>query len=238
MILIITSSLLSFTSKEAIALSSNCVITKVGDAGEPPAPQPGCAGGSDAFIRAAEDIKTAYDVCESGLTFDQPTLAGCLQAELSKAGYDDEHVRNFSVRRGNSLVYHTGPTGSGLCTECLGYVGTVIALWANTSDPNESLNTLPTAGSINDLYAATGFEAGNKHWAPIGSGISAQIQQGDIAVAGSSFNGDHIGIVYTIRDDVSMDLIESNGGYDCRISTTRGPDSPSFKERYTFYRAQ
>ncbi|HVZ59081.1 MAG TPA: hypothetical protein VG935_05000 [Patescibacteria group bacterium] len=236
----------------AQATATSCVVSKVGN---PAGNAPQCAstsvtGGtsSNAFVKTAEDIKAAYDACgkspidgtpSPGLTFEYPGLETCLANTLKSLGYKDDQVNNFITRQGNSLVSHSGQTGSGQCTECLGYVGEVIALWSNMSDPNQTLNTLPTAGSVNDLYSSSGFEAGGKHWVPLGTGLGVAIQPGDIAVAGSAGCGcDHIGIVHEVIDDISMNLIESNGGYDCRVTTVRANGSTSARERYTYYRAE
>jgi len=137
--------------KQYTDLGCNGGISSNGSA--PATGNPGTTGGgvnggtsSNGFVKVAEDIMAAYVKCEPpGLTFQQAGLTDCLGSTLKQLGYDDAHVQNFLTRQGNSLVGHSGDTGSGECTECLGYVGEVLALWGNTSDVNQTLNTLPTA---------------------------------------------------------------------------------------------
>jgi hypothetical protein len=199
---------------------------------------PGTATDATGFLKAGQDIMQAYVKCEPpGLTFDQPGLDNCLQTYLSGAGYSSTQVSAFISRRGSSLVGHSGPTGSGQCTECLGYIGITAALWGGTADAGQTLGDIPTAGAVNDRYSSSGFTLGGKQYKPVGNGPSAKVIPGDIAVAGSAGCGcDHIAIVFKVLDDTHVDLLESNGGYDCKISNTRGYPVP--KDSYTFYRQQ
>lgn len=189
------------------------------------------------LVKAAQDVMTAFQRCEPpGTTFDQPGLDDCLRKELKAAGYSDQQVNSLIERRPSSAV--PLQVGGTPCSQCLGYIGITLALWLGTGDGNQTLGAggMNTAGNLNvDPYGPNGFPVGTGRYMPIGSGISAKIQPGDIAVAGTPFNGDHIGIVYQATDDTHMVLIESNGGFDCKITNDRGPVA---KDAYTFYRKQ
>lgn len=185
------------------------------------------------FVKTADDVKEAYDFATGGDTYDVPGLAEILRERLATKGYSQNQLEAFEERRKNSLV-PSGPHGR-LGSQCLGWVGTVTALWTGTSNPEKTLNTFWTAGEINDVYASgEPLPIGDFTFKAVAYGENSRIRKGDIAVCGTGEGNDHIGIVYNTLPNTpsNMILIESNRDLDCGISN----NAEISKEGYTFYR--
>lgn len=194
------------------------------------------------FVRAAEDIRTAYNECgdPAGSTQARPGLLECLVKVIDELGYSDAQVVAFRTRQPTSLY----PPETG-CTQCLGYVGLVAALATGSTDPAKTLGQVGLASEYNVLpFGPNGFDVGNDHYVPIGTGISADIQVGDIAITGNPAvstnlgNAGHIGIVREVIEGSTthFKIIESNGNVDCRVDITRTSGDEIPKDDYTFYR--
>lgn len=174
---------------------SNTVQTQVGS---PPVP-------SNNLVKAGEDVKSAYDQCSSGLTFEKQGLSDCLKNKLNGFGYADQTLNAFERRRQTSLVPH----GWGVCTECLGFVGTVLTLV--TGD----INTLRSYRA-SDIVQLTSFTAGNDLYQKI---YSIPVQLGDIGAGSQGGNG-HIVIVKDLQGEIKITAVESNANGDCRVTNT------------------
>lgn len=186
---------------------SGTITTKVGS---PPIP-------SNDLVRAAEDIKSAYDNCSDGYTYPKPGLVDCLKNNLKNMNYSDDVVNAFESRRAKSI------TENG-CTECLGFVGIVLALISGSSD------TL-MYGAASIIPSLPSFTAGNYTYVRLAP--NDEIKAGDIAATGSGggYNFGHIAIVKNVQG-VLFTAIESNANVTCGITNNRTVP----RDRYTFFR--
>lgn len=209
---------------------SNCVVTKVGTPLISPTLPANCAGGSSSdVIKAGEDVKAAMDSCEQGFTFDVAGVDTCLKNYLTNVGYSPERVGAYLARRKTAMVYHVNADGrQGYCNECLGFVGTVLTLV--TGDTNALLG-FGAAGNVTKLQS---FKAGDTTYVKIGSGIQADIQPGDIAIAGNDSDPGHITFVKEVQGNIAFIALESNANYDCKLYDTRKVQ----KTPYSYYRKQ
>ncbi|GEM_PF-6863855 len=202
----------------------------------------------EVFLQMALDLKEAYDAAADGYTFDTPDMDTKLTDFLRKRGYSEQQLAALVDRRSRSLWSHDNKDNqgrvvrSGKASECLGWVGCAVSLWTGNSEPIKSLNTEGTAGAINDIYKnGAPIPIGDFTFSAVGSGAEADTQPGDIGVAGSAYNGDHIGIVSGVPDDKSrMRFLESNGYNTVQVTNDRRANDGGwlYKDNYTFYRLQ
>jgi|GEM_PF-5365217 len=221
--------------------SINCVITKIGDPGTSPSPTPpsgcnqtGSSNGpvsSNKIVQIAETIKKAYDTCEGGSTEDNnggTEYYDCLKNHLD--GFNDSQVENFLTRRQHSLINNSCPI---LGTECLGFVGEVLAVL--TGDTDAFLSGYYSPQDI--LNKGDSVTVGSATFTKVtGSGPLIDLQAGDLAVSSG-----HIAIVNTNSPAGSaiFKAIQSNynvnGVGPCMV-TDDFDQMP--KSDYTYYRLQ
>lgn len=187
-----------------------------------PSPPAGSLPTTALFLKAARDIKTAYDVCAGGLTYDANGIRSCLSGQLQQIGYSSANVSAFEARRRTTI------TDPNKCTECLGYVA--IALTLVTGNTNTL--TQPSAASVLNSSEIT---AGGLRFVKMPTGTLMQV--GDIAVAGGGFG--HIAIVDAVIDGTIFRALESNNtGNNCRVTNTRLLPAIRQENPYVFYRQQ
>jgi hypothetical protein len=229
---------------EEAAVPSNCKMSAEEPGGTPdgslsPA-QPPQQGIADNIVQAAQQVKAAYDKCAgddgypSGDTHERPGLADCLHEYYTSIGYSAEHADTVEIRRGNSLVGSPNPqTYTANCTQCLGFVGVVAALWTNNIEDGKTLS-YQCASEMANLES---FYVGDNLFQRMGFGIEVDVQPGDIGIRGGqpcADNGGHILIVKEKKGNVSFYAIESNYEVTCRITDDRN----WIKEDFAFFRKQ
>lgn len=192
-------------------VDSNKVNTRVGN---PPNNATGSGSvSSNDIVQAAQDIKDGYGQCGGGYSYNSLDVS-CMKNFLLSKGHSTNLVDAFESRRESSI------TDLG-CSECLGYVATVLALLTGDT---ETLR-YPTAASV--LGTRT-FNSGPELFQQIPS--TQDIQPGDIAVTGIGGAG-HIVIVKQPQGALFIAL-ESNGNSQCQVTDFR----TLVKSNYTFYR--
>lgn len=159
---------------------------------------------SSSMLKAAQDIKKAYDACGGSFTFDPPSLGPCLGESLSRAGYSEAAIRAFESRRKpGTLVSHTtiSPWRTGTCTECLGFVALSLTLVYQ----QPGIFGPPTTTS--SIHGSRSFTVGGITYSSVRDPLP-----GDLA----STDG-HIAIVQKVDQPVTFYGIESNWGLDCKM---------------------
>lgn len=165
------------------------------------------------IVKAAQDVKTAYDSCSNGYTHQKPGLGECLSEQLLGLGYNEQQVSAYEQRR--SIAFPDG------CTQCVGYVGTVLSLLS--SSPNTIL--VPSAASIANFSSIT---AGDTIYDRLPAG--EPLQPGDIGAIGGGFG--HVLIVKEPDGNMAFHALESNGRLDCRVTDNRRIN----RDGYVFFR--
>lgn len=188
---------------------SEKVPTRVGN---PSTEAPGTVA-SSSIVQAAQDIKDGYAQCGGGYSYNSLNVS-CMKNFLLSKGHPANLVNAFEQRRESSI------TDLG-CSECLGYVATVLTLLSGDTDTLR----YPYAAAVLDTHT---FISGADVFQQLPS--STDPQPGDIAVTGIGTYG-HIVIVKQPQGAL-FTALESNGNSTCQVTDFR----TLIRSNYTFYR--
>jgi hypothetical protein len=210
-VIIILSFMLFFTASPVFAqlqTDSNTINTRVGN---PPV--------LNDVAKIGMDIKSAYDTCNNGDTHDtNGTLGSCLRTQLTSLSYLNAYLDAFETRRKSSMTNH--PDGT-YCTECVGYIGLILTLLSG------STNTL-NVNAASDVTSFSSINAGGVVFQKISD--SEPLLPGDIGAHGGEAG--HILMVNQVLGNVKFSALESNGNFDCHITSGREIN----RDGYVFFR--
>lgn len=207
-----------FSTYAQMRTDSNTISTQVGHPTTSTSPSQNVS--SDSVINTGEDIKAAYDHCGTN-TYERSGLASCLKGVLQGLGYTADKLSAFETRRQSSLVPENN---GGRCTECLGYVGVVLAI--ATGDTSALLGPY-SAAAVAD---SNSYQVGTYTYRRIPA--SQPPSPGDFGVSTSGGSG-HIVLVKEVHGATFIAL-ESNQQETCQITDNR--DTPL--SNYIFYHKQ
>ena len=170
------------------AQSTGCFHTEIGNAPKDFKMPAECSSGeANDLIKAGEAAVKAYGACNGGST--NAGNESCMEDNLKKSGFSAKQVSAFAKRRPGSIVG---------CTQCLGFVGLVLAL-AN-SDPG----SLAGIGKAAQVAGQGVIKSGSVSFAK----VSGKPQPGDIGVMGGGVG--HILIVKALEGNVKFVAVEAN----------------------------